>query len=183
MQKLVTAARLSSAHSYMRDLYQLSPGLEDITEEVRKECKSQGMGKRAMKCCLLDTPTVLLNSQPLWLLGHDQARQHSSMYGRESQEASLLVEELLTVDGCWGRGNYCSPELCLQVDCPCSGGGLQTHRHAGSANCTQEEEEHREQEEDVHDCHDDHKRRCGETVSGEVQDQRREGRKSWVKYD
>lgn len=106
------------------------------------------MGKRAMKCCLLDTPIVLLNSQPLWLLGHHQARQHSSMYGRGSSEASLLVEELWTVDGCWGRGNYCSPELCLQVDCPYSGGGLQTHRHAGSANCTQEEEEHREQEEE-----------------------------------
>lgn len=50
VQRLITVARLFSAHFYMRYLYQLSPGLGASWKRGEKECKSQGTGRNVVTC-------------------------------------------------------------------------------------------------------------------------------------
>lgn len=67
----------------------------------------------------------------------DQASQHSSMEWEGLMRPPPLAEELLRVDGCWGRESQFSLRVYPPVGQPSSSGWLQTQGYTSSTYWTQ----------------------------------------------
>lgn len=78
------------------------------TDYLRREFGKTKLEER--RClCLLDMTAALLNTQRSCLPTQvHKIHQRSSMEKGEENEATPLIQDLLTVDGVWGRKGQCS---------------------------------------------------------------------------